>query len=233
MEPRKVRSLYFKLIIIWLAIFVLGGFWLSVREASQPVSLSVVPEAPRENEPIMATFKLNNPTAEPMVITYQFYANGEVMKEGQTTVAPNSGKTYQYAYQNLLKLGEQVNFAVKTQSDKGAYEKVVSSPAYAPQIWSSFVSFASFSTSVMSSISTMTYYPANFATATAFNVGAVVSMLLIGLLIFLELGRTEIQERTVAVLGRLRIRFSTLTWILLIIFLGMGYTKVVCVLAMI
>jgi len=220
------RSFKLKIIIICMAILLMGSFWLTVRTSSEPVSLAVVPEVPREGEPIIATFKLNNPTPQPISTEYQFYANGKLVKEGVTTIASGSSKAYQYAYENPVGLGEQVKFVVKTRSEQGNYEKLVSSPPYPPQVWSSFVSFASFSTSVMSSMSTMTYYQSTFGSDMGLNIGLLAAIVLIGLLIFLELSGTSLQQKTVATLGKLRLRFSTITWILLMIFMGMVYTKV-------
>ena len=62
------------------------------------------------------------------------------------------------------------------------------------------------------------------------NLGIIASLILIVLLIFLELSQPAINGRTIAVLGRLRVRFSTVTWILFIIFMGIVYTKVVMIL---
>ena len=231
MEPSEDRVTAFKLAIVCLAILLMGSFWLTVRVTSDPVSLAVVPQAPRQGEPILVTFKLNNPSSQAMVTSYQFYANGELLKEGATTIAPTSNKAYQYAYPNPLKMGEQLNFVVRTQSELGNCERVISSPPYPPQVWSSFVSFASFSTSVMSSVSTMTYYRSAFSSDTGFNVGIIASVVLITLLIFLELTQPLIRQKTVAVVGKLRLRFSTVTWILFIIFVGIVYTRIVMILA--
>ena len=120
---------------------------------------------------------------------------------------------------------------VKTTSPLGSCEKIVSLPSYPPQVWSSFASFASFSTSVMSSMSTMTYYQSTFGSDMGLNVGIIAAIVLIALLIFLELTQSVVEGKTIAVLGRMRIRFSTVTWILLIIFMGIVYTKVVMILA--
>ncbi len=231
MEESMKRSPSFKLGILWIAILLLSSFWLTVRAASDPLSMTVLPQAPREGEPIIATFKLNNPTAHSQATSYQFYANGELVSEGTTTLAPESSETSKYVYQNPLQMGEQLNFIVRTESRLGNYEKVLSSPSYPPQVWSSFVSFASFSTSVMSSISTMTYYQVTFDSDMGLNVGITASIVLITLLIFMELTQPVIAGRTVATLGRLKIRLSTVTWILLIIFMGIVYTKVVMILA--
>ena len=231
MEQGKDRGTGFKLAIVCLAILLMGSFWLTLRVSSEPVSLAVIPEAPRQGEPILVTFKLNNPSTQALVADYQFYADGELLMEGAATIAPTSSKTYQYAYANPLRMGEQLNFIVRTQSELGNHEKVVSSPPYPPQVWSSFVSFASFSTSVMSSMSTMTYYRSTFGSDMGLNVGIIAALVLITLLIYLELTQPLIQQKTVAVLGKLRLRFSTVTWILFIIFMGIVYTKIVMVLA--
>ena len=149
----------------------------------------MIPEVPREEEPIIATFKLNNPSSQPISTEYQFYANGKLMKEGATITPPVSSKLYQYAYQNPLLLGEQVNFMVRVNSPVGNSEKTVSLPTYPPQIWSSFVSFASFSTSMMGFISSMTYYQSSFSSGIAFNVGILVTIVLIpAIVVLLVLG---------------------------------------------
>jgi len=40
-----------------------------------------------------------------------------------------------------------------------------------------------------------------------------------------------VEGKSVAILGRLKLKFSTTTWILFVIFLGIVYTKVVMILA--
>jgi hypothetical protein len=126
-------------------------------------------------------------------------------------------------------MGQQLNFLVKTQSELGNNQMEVSLPPYPPQVWSSFISFASFSTMLMSSMISMTYYQTTFGADMGLNVGLLVTMVLLALLIFFELTQPVVGGKTVAFLGRLRIQFSTVTWILLIIFLGIVYTKVVMI----
>lgn len=155
MEQSSAKSVKFKVIIVWLAILLLGSFWLSMNESSSPVSMVVLPEVPREGESIVVIFKLNNPSSHPLPTRYQFYANGWLLQEKVTTIAAESSKTYQYAYENPLVIGEQLNFVVRTQSENGNYEEAISVPPFPPQVWSSFVSFASFSISMMGSMSSM------------------------------------------------------------------------------
>ena len=79
-------------------------------------------------------------------------------------------------------------------------------------------------------MSTMTYYQNTFGNDLGLNIGIIASTVLIAFLIFLELTKPALQQKTVAILGRLRLRFNTVTWILFIIFMGMVYTKIVMLL---
>ncbi len=232
LRDNRERGIGLKVVILWMAILLLGSFWLTVRGTSDPISMAVLPQVPRAGEPIIVTFRLNNPSSEVLVTKYQFYTNGELLKEGVATIAPASDKIYKYAYENSLPIGERLNFVVRTESARGAFEKFVSTPPYPPQVWSSFVSFASFSTSVMSFMSTMTYYESTFGNDNAFNLGLLYTIILAVLLIFLELSQPLLRQNSITILGRLRIRFSTVTWILFIIFVGIVYTKVVMILTL-
>ncbi len=228
MEDNK--GVYFKLAIVVFSILLLGSFWLTMRAASEPVSMVVTPEVTREDEPILVTFKLNNPSSEPLLTSYQLFIDGELVMKGISILTPLSSETNQYAYENPLELGQQVNFLVRASSQLGDCEKVISNPPYPPQIWSSFVSLASLSTTVMSSMSTMVYYQDAFGKDFGFNVGFLCSAVLLLLLIFLELTGTVAVKTSFAILGRLQLRLSFVTWILIIIFMGMVYTKVVMIL---
>ena len=224
--------MHLKIIIVWLAILLIGSFCLTTMTGSGLVNIAVLPEVPREGEPIICTFKLNNPASVSRTIDFSFYANGELLQHGTSTLAPHSSKTYQYVYKNPLELGEQVSFVVKAESQGRTCNKIVSLPSYPPQIMSSFVSFASFSTSVMGFMASSTYYESSFGSPDeGLNVGLVISIVLIILIIFLELSEPLLTEGVHFVLGKLRIRFSAMTAILFIIFIGIVYTKIVMILA--
>ena len=227
----KNGRLTIRIALLWLAILLMASFWLTTRVSLDPVSLVVMPKVPREGEPIVATIKLNNPSTEQVSFTYQLYVNGEMMKEGITSLPPRTAKVYQYAYENKLRPGEQVNFAVTTKSRLGQYEKIISLPSYPPQVLSSFVSFASFSTSLMSSLSSMTYYQTAFGQHLNFNLGVLFTIILVTLLIFLELSPPILKLKTVTVLGRLQVRFGVVTWILFIIFMGIFYTSLIMIIS--
>ncbi|MFC2015003.1 hypothetical protein ACFLUP_03325 [Chloroflexota bacterium] len=232
MEQNNIKSTGFRIVIIWIAILFLGSFWLSVRGTSDPVSLVISPEVPKQGQPLVATVKLNNPSSHSSVVNYQFFSEGELVKEGITEISAASSKMYQYAYKNPLQLGDQTHFMVRTQSESGNCEKIVSSPPYPPQIFSSFVSFASFSTTLMSSMITMTYYNSTFGDNIGLNLGIVFTVVLLGLLVFLELSSVSSNRSPAAILSRLRLRTNTLTWVLFIIFMGIVYTSVLAILGM-
>jgi hypothetical protein len=229
---RTNQGLIIKTAIVWLCILLLLGFLVAARSTNDAVTLSVIPEAPKTGEPVVATFNLTNPTDEPVTTSYQFYANGQLLQSGINTIAPQSSSRYQYAYKNSLEIGEQVNFAVKTSGDNGSIDKIVSLPAYPPQLMSSFVSFAAFSTSVMSSMISMEYFDDTFGTASGLNTGLIIAIVLIALLLFLELTQAVIAGRkTTTFLSSYRISFANVSTILFIIFVGMVFTRVVMIIA--
>ncbi|MCL6477737.1 MAG: hypothetical protein K6T65_04910 [Peptococcaceae bacterium] len=232
------RSSLLKTLVVWLAIALLGIFYLSVRATYNPVNITVIPEAPRRGEPIMVTFQLNNPGLGDQTVDYRFYADGVLLKEGQAAIGPLCTKTYQYAFSSPVEIGQQVNFAVKASLGGKTYEKAVSVPSFPPQVASSFISFASFSTSVMNSMATLTYYKGNMAASGGLNAGLIMTICLIVLLILLELAGAAIEEAEgrgrlnggVIALKRFKVRFGTLTGVLFIIFMGIVYTKIIMIL---
>lgn len=225
------KRLYFKIAIVSLSILILSIFRLGVSGSSELVSISALPEVPREGDPVLATFKFDNTTSEHLPIDWQFYSNGVLLMDGATVIPPASCETQQYAYRNPIQIGEQVNFVVRAQSALGDHEEVFSVPSSPPQVWSSFVSFAASSTSVMGFMSTTTYYQINFGGDTGFiNVGLIMNMVLLALLILLELTQPLLMGGTVSRLGSLRVRFSAVSWILFIIFMGILYTRIVMIL---
>jgi hypothetical protein len=85
---------------------------------------------------------------------------------------------------------------------------------------------------------TNAYYQDNFTRSTELNTGLVLSLTLILLLIFLELAGAATEDSSISAaasggllfLQRLRLRFNILTWILLIIFISIVYTKIIMIL---
>ncbi len=231
LKSSQYKGLALKIGITWLCIFLLAGFLIAMRSTANPITMSVIPEVPKTGEPIVATFKISNSTDEPSTTSYQLYVNSKLVESGSIAIVPQTSSKHQYAYANPLERGEQVNFVLKTSSDSGSFVKAVSLPAYPPQLMSSFVSFAAFSTSVMSSMITMEYFTNTFGTTSGINTGIIISIILIALLIFLELTQAITAGKGVAILGRYRLGLGNMTSILFIIFVGMVFTRVVMILA--
>jgi hypothetical protein len=153
---------------------------------------------------------------------------------GQTDLPAGTGRQFQYVYNNPLELGEQVIFSAITQTGDEVNQNSVSIPASPPAVWSSFVSFAAFSTSVMSStsaissmsMSSMAYYDTSFGTNKALNAGLIFSIGLIILLIYMELSEPLLANKEMRVIGNLRIRASRLSSVLFVIFVGMVFTQI-------
>lgn len=231
MRASQNKGLILKIAVVWLCVFLLGGFLIAARSSADAITMSVIPEVPKTGEPIVATFKIANPADEPLTTYYQLYINGQLIESGTTTVTPQASAKYQYAYRNSLERGEQVNFLLKTSSSNGNFDKIVSLPAYPSQLMSSFVSFAAFSTSVMSSMLSMEYFNSTFGTSSQINTGVIIILILIVLLIFLELSQSIVINKVGGIISRYRASFTILSTILFVIFLGMIFTKVVLILA--
>lgn len=230
----KTKGLLYKSLMLWFIILILASFAASLQTKFDNVGIQVTPEVLRKGDPVMVTFFINNPSDKVAGTDYTLFANGNALMSGRTELSPNSGRQFQYVYSNPLKLGEQVTFSAITQSGDEVNQDSVSVPSVPPEVWSSFVSFASFSTSVMSSssaissmsMSSMAYYDNSFGTNKALNAGLIFSIVLIILLIYMELSEPLLAQKEMRIIGNLRIRFSRLSSILFIIFVGMVFTQV-------
>lgn len=233
-KTAKQSGLLYKTLLLWFFIIVLVSFAVSLQTKFDAVGIQVTPEVLREGEPVIVTFYINNPSEKETGSDYTLYANGKVLMSGRTELSPGTGRQFQYVYSNPLKLGEQVTFSARTQSGDEVNQNSVSIPSVPPQIWSSFVSFASFSTSIMSSssaissmsMSSMAYYDDSFGTNRALNAGLIFSIVLIILLIYMELSEPLLAQKEMRIIGNLRIRFSRLSSVLFIIFVGMVFTQI-------
>jgi hypothetical protein len=227
------KRIKLKILILAMAIFFLTACVASFSSVSKPVKLYVFPEVPQEGEPIVVTFSMKNYALIDSPYTYTLYANGEEVMSGKTIVSPLATKKYQYAYVNDLEVGEKVSFVVKVTSKGKTYEEVVTAPPYHPYVWSSFVSFAAFSTSMSSttttmSITSMAYYQTSFGVKKVINVGAIFAVILVSILIHVEV--TEpFHNNMLNILGRVRRRFSKLSAILFIIFITMMFSNVIMI----
>lgn len=241
-------------------LLVLIIFSYSFYGLSSPVVVKAFPTVPKEGEPLIIAFALKNFQEVERNYKYVLYANGVKVMEGETTLPRMSVKQYQYSYRNPLPLGERLTFNLKVTAQKEvhesllcrairikdkcltngqeSYEKTVSIPAYPPQVWSSFVSFASFSTAISGisssmasgstiSLASMKYYRGSYGFDKAVNVGVIFSIALLFILLTVEL--TEPYTRSLSILGRLRPRFNRLSATLFIIFMAMVFTEVILI----
>jgi hypothetical protein len=236
MDNKKTKQnvLLYRTLMLWFTILILVSFAASLQSRYDTVGIQVAPEVLREGEPVVVTFFINNPSDKAAGTDYTLYANGDALMSGRTELSPGAGRQFQYIYSNPLKLGEQVTFSARALSGDEVSINSLSIPSVPPQIWSSFVSFASFSTSVLSSssaissmsMSSMAYYDNSFGTNRALNAGLIFSIVLIILLIYMELSEPLLAEKKMRIIGNLRFRFSRLSSVLFIIFVGMVFTQI-------
>ncbi len=118
----------------------------------------MVPEVPKPGQPVIVTFKLNNPAATASASSYQLFLDGKLLNSGSAALAPDSSQKYQYIYPSILPVGENASFLLKVHSNNGDYQRMVITPLFQPQLASSFVSFAAFSTTGMTSLASASYY---------------------------------------------------------------------------
>lgn len=209
-----------KTMIVWLAIALLGSFAFSMQTLKDPVSMVVMPEVPKEGEPLILSFTLSNPALADETYSYDLYINGELVMQGESQIDALSSKQHKYIYQNPLSQGEQTTFLLKVNTPEGPIQKTLSIPVYAPQVWTSFVSIASYS--MVSG-----GYNDAFAPSTTVNVGLIFTLVLIPMLTFLVL--TEPYAGKTNTLGRLNYKFSRLSTIMFVIFMGMVLTRMVMI----
>ncbi len=208
-----------KTLMVWLAVALLASFAFSMQSLKDPVSMVVMPEAPQQGEPLTLSFTLHNPALAEETYSYELYINGELAMQGESPVGPMSSKQHKYIYQNPLSLGEQTTFLIKAKTSSGeVIQKTLSIPVYAPQVWTSFVSMATYST---------VDYNAAFAPTKNMNVGLIFTLVLIPMLSFLVL--TEPYAGKSNTLGRLNHKFTRLSAIMFVIFMGMVLTHMVMI----
>ncbi len=235
MTDSRERQLKFRVAIIWLVIVLLGTFYLTTLRSHDLASLAVVPEVPKLGQPVIVTFKLNNSAAAASTNDYQLFMDGKLLKSGTAILSPDTSKQYEYIYPSNLPVGTNASFLLRVHGSNGDYERMATTPPFQPQLASSFVSFAAFSTTMMTSMASAAYYKSSFQQSTYVNIGLVCSLVLICLLIFLELFQAAASDPvsggTVSrKIHRLAFDVGPLTWILLVIFIAMVYTKVIMIL---
>jgi len=233
LKREEEQRLFLLIALAGLGILFLTSISLTMSHASEDISMTVVPEVPREGLPVIISFALRNPGGAGEVVRYRLYGNGMLLSEGEEYIEARSVRRHVYAYPKPPEVGEKMTFLLRAESERGVKEKSLAIPPYPPQVWSSFVSFATFSTAMMSSsistsIASLDFYERTFLSESRLNIGLVLSMFLIAMLVFLEL--TEPLGGSWLKVVRLRLSFTRLSIVLFLIFLGMVASKVVLVL---
>jgi hypothetical protein len=237
-----------KILVTGSTVLLLSMILLSMTTTSELASLQIFPHVPQEDDPMVVTLQLRNPHPYESLYRYELYKDGMLLTSGATKIGPYASRAVPYGYLSDLELGERVVFQAKVRTPEGEYREEVSLPAYPPQIWSSFVSFATFSTSMAgltsvgvssamassssSSLTTMTttaYYREHFSATDSLNVGVIFSLALIAVFVYIE--ATEPLVEASSRLSRLRRRFARLAGILLFIFASMVFSQAVFILS--
>ena len=234
MMARERDRLLARILGIWLLILPAAGLWFSLVMAGEPVTMSVFPHVPREDAPLVVASGIANQGASDENISYRFYVDGLLFAEGGSFLTDATSKAFRYVREPSVKIGQRISFALESNAVGQDFERTASLPAYPPEVWSSFVSFATFSTSVMSSLITTTFYSGAFVAPDALNLGLMIVGILLALMIFLELTIWLKYTEASTLAGNifltrfvaLRVRFGRLALVLFVIFIGMVVTRV-------
>ncbi|MEW6034658.1 MAG: hypothetical protein AB1603_07370 [Chloroflexota bacterium] len=237
MSQQGRRGLILRIAMVWLGLLLLAGFGLGLERIGGPLEGTVFPQVPRQGEPVVVRFELENPLSHASWVEYRLYADGELVLDGRRLLPALSSQHLEYVRRSEVGLQRQEVFVLRTNTGWGRYDSVLATPPYPPQVMSSiasFASFASFSFSSSSSFSatsvlvTREYYEGSFGVSGA-NIGLLLSLVLLAMLLLLEMVGPARGKDTVTVLGRLRLNFGWLSTVLLLIFLGMVFTRVMLI----
>lgn len=185
-------------------------------------------------------FTIRNPSANDGAFEFEFYVDGSLKMTGTTSIPAMTSKQYVYALTSpdIVK-GETVRAytTVRDLESQSVYDATVLVPPYPPEIWSSFASFATFSSSLLGYTTTLSYYLTTIGYTTTMvspvyvtglSLGLIFSISLIGLLVFQELSDPS-YGRVGKRIFSLRKRYGMLVVSLLLIFGAMVLTRVVLI----
>ena len=225
-----------KTLAVWVAILFLVTFSASLLNTTgQVLNIVYYPTVPQEGQPIATMFTIRNLHPNEEAYNFWFYIDGVQIMTGTTVISAGASKQFKYVTTWPGVVGKSMKAYVRVQSINShtLYEAQVQIPPYPPEIWSSFSSFATFSSTVMGYMTTMSYYMTTTGQAGLYsgvNLGLTFSLTLIGLLIFLELSDPTYGKIGTRILS-FRRRYGLLTGTLLIIFVSMVLTRVVLIIS--
>jgi len=230
------KRAYLKTFAVWAAILFLVTFNASLLNTVwQVVNIIYYPTLPQEGQPIVIMFTIKNFDPNEQAYGFWFYVDGVPIMTGTTVVSAGAYKQFKYITISPGMVGKSMKAYVRVQSlnSHASYEKQIQIPPYPPEIWSSFSSFATFSSTLMGYMTTLSYYMTTMDQASLYsglNMGLTFSLTLIGLLVFLELSDPTYGKIGTRVLN-FRKRYGLLTVALLIIFISMVLTKIVLIIS--
>jgi len=218
-----------RIVALWALVFSLillhQGFGGSI------ISIDYFPAFPRCGEPVQVAVKLINPSSTPRLMDVKVYVDGLTVAEWLAHIDGGSIKEYRVIGPSRFRVGEAVRVYVEALDVESGdvYSRLAMIPPFPPEVFTSFVSFASFSSTLMGYMTTLSYYTTTVASITpseGVNAGLILTLTLIGLLVFMELtdpAYGRISER----ITHLRRNFTREAIILLIVFLAMVATKII------
>ncbi|MEM2046013.1 MAG: hypothetical protein QXO20_07560 [Candidatus Bathyarchaeia archaeon] len=220
------KKYLYRVAALWALALMLITFYLSV--SGSVIGINYYPAMPREGDPIQVTVRLHNPNPELKTYAVKVYVDGVEAAEWLATLEGGAIKEYRLLEPKSLKIGESLRVYAEATDMTTAETHQASAmiPPYPPEAFTSFISFASFSSTLMGYMTTMSYYTTTITPTEGINTGLTLSIVLIGLLIFMELtdpAYGKIGDR----IKRLRRNLTKEATILLIIFLAMVATKII------
>ena len=224
------------LLIVCAFIALAGVFAVSGGVAGQnAIQLTCLPIVPREGQPILLHLTIRNVGFSDEDYAFSVYVNGRVVAEGKAFIRAQSSKDVSYITPTDIPVGESLKIYAEAQTlgSLECYEERVQIPPCPPEIWSSFSSLASFSTSQRVYITSFSYYKSFAAEATIFsavNSGVVVTISLLVVLVFLQVSDPSWRRLGARTLS-MRARYGWLAAALLAIFGCMIFTKVVLIIS--
>ena len=223
------RSYVYRIVVLWALVLSLVLFYQGF--GGNVIGIDYFPVFPRCGEPVQITVRLINPGPEPRLLDVRVYVDGLIVAEWLANIDGGSAKEYRVVGPSRFGVGGSVRVYVEASDvESGAvYSRSAMVPPFPPEVFTSFISFASFSSTLMGYMTTLSYYTTTVAAVTpaeGVNVGLVLSLTLIGLLVFMELtdpAYGKMGER----ITHLRRNFTREALILLIVFLAMVATKII------
>lgn len=246
-EPEK-RSKHLRhvgwAVVLFLSVLLVSLF----QRQSSTLTLSCFPASPRGDEPFVVAAAVNNLAGEPQTYSVRMFVDGVQVFAGESRLDASSTHSFTYT-RPAPKPGSSVKIYAEAFNleTRARCSDVILVPASPPELWMSFTAFSAFAprpfssySSAISSMLSIAYYQflmgifsstqQAMADQSPIGVGHMMSIVLIGLLMFLQI--TEPSYRGIGRrIALLRKKYGLLVVSLLFVFVGMVFTRVVLIIA--